>query len=69
MTLTEEELQNIIKLAYDRGFDHGLCTYAHWKDGKEMVGTCGHTLSQARETRRDAHTYRPVQLIHLLPKA
>jgi hypothetical protein len=43
--------------AYDRGFVDGLKAHAHWKDGKQYVGTSGTTLAQAIADRADAGTY------------
>jgi len=31
------------------GIKCGLWQYAHWKDGIQFVGTCGHTLKEARK--------------------
>jgi len=33
--------------SFKLGYKQGLRAYAHWKDGKQMVGTCGKTLVQA----------------------
>lgn len=33
--------------AYIAGVQDGICAYAHWRDGKQYVGTCGTTLLDA----------------------
>lgn len=44
---------------YDRGFLHGLQTYAINKDGQQWVGSCGTTLRYASEHYRQAWNYLP----------
>jgi predicted RNase H-like HicB family nuclease len=36
-----------MEFQYKRGFEDGLRSYAHWKDGVQYVGTTGKTLEQA----------------------
>jgi hypothetical protein len=38
--------------AYLAGFIAGLTEYAWWKDGEQLVGTCGTTLKTAIERAR-----------------
>ena len=41
---------------YYIGVIEGLTRYAWWKDGTQMVGTCGSTLKQATsEANREFH--------------
>jgi len=41
------------RLAYIRGMAAGFRTFAHWKDGKQLVGTTGQTLRTAVEALLD----------------
>lgn len=43
------ELDAVIKAARLLGYLDGLKAFAWWKDGVEMVGTCGMTLHEAIE--------------------
>lgn len=54
--VTEEMLVNL----YRNGVKDGLRQFAHWKDGKEFVGTCGTTLKSALESADEA----PITLDH-----
>jgi len=45
--MTNEE--KAIREAFIAGLKSGITRYAWWKDGKQEVGTCGHTLKQALE--------------------
>ena len=49
------------KEAYAQGFKDGLCTYAWWKNGVQMVGTCGGKLKEAIEDAHEAWNYHPPQ--------
>jgi len=44
---------------YDRGFRDGLATFAHYKDGVQLVGTTGMTLKDADEHYRSLWNYMP----------
>jgi hypothetical protein len=49
--------QESIDDAYDRGFIDGLIAFAHWNDGKQLVGTTGTTLKAAIENRISLWNY------------
>ena len=42
-----------VKKAYLSGFQRGVWMYAHWKDGKQHVGTTGMTLEDAMTKSHD----------------
>lgn len=44
---------------YDEGYKDGLTAFAHWKNGKQYVGTSGSLLSQAIRNRRQIWNYKP----------
>ena len=56
---TQEQLDELVNLAYKRGFIDGLRAYAWWKDGKQEVGSCGTTLSDAIEMVEKTWNYHP----------
>ena len=44
---TREQVFNLMKASYKRGFYNGVEAYAWWKDGKQRVGTTGTTFKEA----------------------
>lgn len=42
-----KELETQLKSSYRQGVIDGIQRYAWWRDGVEMVGTCGKTLKEA----------------------
>lgn len=55
--MTQQDLQAI----YKQGFIDGLTAFAHWKDGDQLVGTCGWTLKKALEEIETLSTYKKLQ--------
>ena len=47
----------MINDVYDMGYIAGLMAYAHWKDGKQMVGTSDKSLTQAILERKKTWNY------------
>lgn len=45
--MSEPASKDTAENIYREGFIDGLRAYAHWKDGKLYVGTCGTTLRGA----------------------
>jgi len=45
--------------AYRQGFIDGLRCFAHWKDGKEFVGTSGTPYKEAIMTVEKRWNYNP----------
>lgn len=52
--IAEDELAQ-----YRRGFEDGLRCFAHWKDGREYVGTAGTRLSSSIKIMDSLHSYVP----------
>lgn len=48
--------------AYYNGIREGIEQFAHWKDGKQFVGTCGTTLKSALK-RIDEEEKRAQELL------
>ena len=46
-----EEMGRRIEEAHDQGLREGITRYAHWKNGVQLVGTCGTTLADALQHR------------------
>lgn len=44
---TREQVLELMKASYEKGFYNGVSAYAWWKDGEQRVGTTGNTLKQA----------------------
>lgn len=44
---------------YRRGMEDGIRAFAHWRDGRQEVGTTGKSLSSALENIHKLHTYDP----------
>lgn len=44
---------------YERGIKDGLRAYAHWKDGRQEVGTTGTLLADALARIPKLHVYDP----------
>lgn len=59
LSTTEEEPEDFEMKGYDRGFMDGLRAYAINKDGKQWVGSCGTTLKEAIEKRKECWSYTP----------
>jgi len=57
--LSIKEQESVDNRDYDRGFRDALKCFAHWKNGKQYVGTCGQTLTDAIANRRKLSYYRP----------
>lgn len=47
------------KKIYKKGFIDGLVAYAHWKDGKQYVGTAGTSLDKAIENVENTWNFNP----------
>ena len=47
--LTPDLLTEREKEIFKRGILAGINLYAHYRDGVQYVGTCGHTLKKAQE--------------------
>ena len=45
--IIETHLAAVARREWIAGLKHGLWMYAHWRDGVELVGTCGTTLKDA----------------------
>lgn len=45
--------------SYRRGFEDGLTAYAHWRDGRQEVGTTGTTLKKALEEIEKTWNWNP----------
>lgn len=58
-SFSEEELNDLIKRVYRRGFAHGLGTFAWFKNGTQFVGTCGVTLREALGDMESLAEYDP----------
>lgn len=44
---------------YRKGFEDGIRCFAWWKDGVQMVGTCGTTLERALAGVENRHGFNP----------
>ena len=44
---------------YRKGFEDGIRCFAWWKDGVQMVGTCGTTLERALSGIENRHGFSP----------
>ena len=58
-TKHQEQLDEIARLAYYRGYLHGLEAYAWWQDGIQRVGACGTTLEAAKMQAKQTYNYNP----------
>ena len=56
---TQKQLDELVRIAYHRGYLAGLGAYAWWKDGVQYVGTSGVTLKEAREQAKQTYNYNP----------
>ena len=54
------QINEIIENSYDKGFIDGLTAYAHWKDGKQKVGTSDKSLTEAVIERKQTWNYIPL---------
>lgn len=41
------QVRELIEAAFLAGYREGVTAYAWWKNGEQMVGTCGHRLAPA----------------------
>ena len=57
------QINEIIENSYDKGFIDGLTAYAHWKDGKQKVGTSDKSLTEAVIERKQTWNYIPLAKI------
>jgi len=60
-TFSRTEVLEMMKSAYDIGFDDGIVCFSWWKDGRQLVGTCGTTLKEARKKMAQGilYNYKP----------
>jgi hypothetical protein len=57
------EKQKIVDV-YAIGFADGLRAFAHWRDGEQMVGTCGTKLKDALGSVYTNPYFMPNEAIH-----
>jgi len=58
-TKHQEQLDEIARLAYHRGYLNGLEVFAWWQNGVQYVGATGCTLKSAQEKATEMFNYNP----------
>jgi len=54
-------IQSDLQAIYKQGFIDGLTTFAHWKDGEQLVGTGVHRLQSAIDGAEFLWNYKKLQ--------